>query len=144
MSNGYVQVAPDSTGKKLQTFENTVPSNTVEAQAAVLVDSTGTPLSANLPTIATTLAVLKGNNDGTAVAATEGTDYYKPGATDVAIADGGTGASTAAAARQNIMAFAVSTVTSNTTLSAPSWQIILGDTSGGAVTTTLPTAASNT
>lgn len=34
--------------------------------------------------------------------ATEGTDYYKPGGTDVAVADGGTGASTAAAARTNL------------------------------------------
>lgn len=34
--------------------------------------------------------------------AVEGTDYYKPTGTDVAVADGGTGASTAAAARSNL------------------------------------------
>lgn len=34
--------------------------------------------------------------------ATEGTDYYKPSGTDVAVADGGTGASTAAGARANL------------------------------------------
>jgi len=34
--------------------------------------------------------------------ATAGTDYYAPGSTDVAVADGGTGASTAAAARTNL------------------------------------------
>jgi hypothetical protein len=34
--------------------------------------------------------------------ATEGTDYWKPGGTDVAVADGGTGASTAGAARTNL------------------------------------------
>lgn len=34
--------------------------------------------------------------------AVEGTDYWKPGGTDVAVADGGTGASTAAAARTNL------------------------------------------
>lgn len=39
---------------------------------------------------------------GVASAAVEGTDYWKPGATDVAVADGGTGASTAAAARTNL------------------------------------------
>lgn len=32
----------------------------------------------------------------------QGTDYYAPGGTDVAVADGGTGASTAAAARTNL------------------------------------------
>ena len=36
---------------------------------------------------------------GTMGVATEGTDYYKPGGTDVAVADGGTGSSTAATAR---------------------------------------------
>jgi len=35
-------------------------------------------------------------------AATAGTDYYNPGGTDVAVADGGTGASTASAARDNL------------------------------------------
>lgn len=34
--------------------------------------------------------------------ASEGTDYYAPGGTDVAVADGGTGASTAAGARSNL------------------------------------------
>jgi ubiquinone biosynthesis protein UbiJ len=38
---GLVQVAPDSTGKKIQTFENTISTNVVEAQAVVPVDSTG-------------------------------------------------------------------------------------------------------
>lgn len=33
---------------------------------------------------------------------TEGTDYYKPAGTDVAVADGGTGSSTAAGARTNL------------------------------------------
>lgn len=43
-------------------------------------------------------AILKGNGSGGFSNATAGTDYYNPGGTDVAIADGGTGASTAAAA----------------------------------------------
>lgn len=39
-------------------------------------------------------AILKGNGSGGFSSATAGTDYYNPGGTDVAVADGGTGAST--------------------------------------------------
>lgn len=41
MSAQFVRVAPDSTGKKVQTFENTIGSDVVEAQGVVLVDSSG-------------------------------------------------------------------------------------------------------
>lgn len=40
MSNQYVQIAPDSTGKKVQVFENTVGIDTVESQGVALVDPT--------------------------------------------------------------------------------------------------------
>jgi len=50
MADSFIQVAPDSTGKKMQTYENTVSAQTVEAEAVVLVDTTGTPN----PTIPTT------------------------------------------------------------------------------------------
>lgn len=46
---------------------------------------------------ATTTGILKGTS-GVLSAAVEGVDYYAPGGTEVAIADGGTGQSTAAAA----------------------------------------------
>lgn len=46
MADAYVQLAADSTGKKVQTYENTVNGQTVEAQAVVQVDSTGAPLVA--------------------------------------------------------------------------------------------------
>src|SRR5882724_3845771 len=39
MANAFVQVAPDSSGKKMQTFENVVGGNTVEAEAVTLVRS---------------------------------------------------------------------------------------------------------
>ena len=45
--------------------------------------------------------LIKGSS-GTLSAATAGTDYYNPGGTDVAVADGGTGGSTASAARTNL------------------------------------------
>ncbi len=44
MSDAYVQVAADSTGKKIQTFQNSVSGQTVQSQAVVLVDSSGVPI----------------------------------------------------------------------------------------------------
>lgn len=44
-------------------------------------------------------AILKGNGAGAFSNAAQGTDYYAPAGTDVAIADGGTGASSAVAAQ---------------------------------------------
>lgn len=47
-------------------------------------------------------AILKGNGSGGFSSASEGTDYYGVGGTDVAVTDGGTGASTASGARTNL------------------------------------------
>src|ERR1035437_6369553 len=44
MANGYVQVPPDSTGKKMQTFENTISAQVVESEAVVLTASAGTEI----------------------------------------------------------------------------------------------------
>jgi hypothetical protein len=64
---------------------------------------TGTLPVANGGSGAITLTgILKGNGASAFSAATAGTDYYNPGGTDVAVADGGTGASTAANARTNL------------------------------------------
>lgn len=54
MSDSYVQVAPDSSGKKLQTFENTVGGQTVEAEAVVLADASGVALTTRALSSATT------------------------------------------------------------------------------------------
>lgn len=55
------------------------------------------------------------NTTGTGVLsiAAEGTDYYSPGGTDVAVTDGGTGASTAAGARTNLGLGTIATQDSN-------------------------------
>jgi hypothetical protein len=46
MADAYVQVAIDGSGKKVQTFENTVSTQVVESQGVVLVDSAnGTPIA---------------------------------------------------------------------------------------------------
>lgn len=52
--------------------------------------------------------LVKGNGASAPTAAAAGTDYYNPGGTDVAVADGGTGSSTAAGARTNLSAAALS------------------------------------
>lgn len=52
MADGIVQVAPDSTGKKVRTFEITVGANTVEDQGVVICDP------------ATAANVLAVNSDG--------------------------------------------------------------------------------
>jgi hypothetical protein len=49
-----------------------------------------------------TLSGLLKGTAGVVSAATAGTDYYNPGGTDVAVLDGGTGASNAAGARTNL------------------------------------------
>lgn len=41
MANAYVQVATDGTGKKMQTFQNTISGNDVQSEAVTLVDSSG-------------------------------------------------------------------------------------------------------
>lgn len=55
MADQYVQVLPDSSGKKIQVFENTVGAAVVEAQAVVLVTSAGTALAALPVTLAQTV-----------------------------------------------------------------------------------------
>lgn len=41
MADQYVQLASDSSGKKVQAYENTIGSNTVVACAVVMVSATG-------------------------------------------------------------------------------------------------------
>jgi hypothetical protein len=72
------------------------PSSSVDNEIALFAGTTGKLLKR-----ATTTGLLKATS-GVIAAAVSGTDYYNPGGTDVAIADGGTGASTAAGARTNL------------------------------------------
>lgn len=76
------------------------PSGSVDSEIALYSGTGGKTLKR-----ATASGVLKASS-GVIAAATAGTDYYAPGSTDVAVADGGTGASSAAAARTNLGAAA--------------------------------------
>lgn len=49
MASNFVQVIPDSTGKKIQTYENTVGSDLVETQAVALVGTDAAPFTPNNP-----------------------------------------------------------------------------------------------
>jgi hypothetical protein len=72
------------------------PSSAVASELALFDGTTGKLIKS------ATLTGLVKATSGVASAATAGTDYYNPGGTDVAVADGGTGASSASAARTNL------------------------------------------
>jgi hypothetical protein len=78
------------------TGDVTGPSASVDSEIAVYNGTTGKVIKR-----ATTTGLVKATS-GVISAASAGTDYYAPGSTDVAVADGGTGASTASGARSNL------------------------------------------
>ena len=76
----------------------TGPGVSVDSEIALYNGITGTSLKR-----ASTTGILKATS-GVLAAASAGTDYYNPGGTDVAVADGGTGSSTASGALTNLTA----------------------------------------
>lgn len=76
----------------------TGPGVSVDSEIALYDGITGTSLKR-----ASTTGILKATS-GVLTAASAGTDYYNPGGTDVAVADGGTGSSTASGALTNLTA----------------------------------------
>lgn len=65
--------------------------------------------------VATITGLMKGNGTGAVTAAAQGTDYYAPSGTDVALADGGTGGSTAIAAMDNLFTQSSNIASASTT-----------------------------
>lgn len=93
-ANGAIQGPPGPAGSGAG--DTVGPSSSVDSEIALFSGTTGKLLKR-----ASTTGLLKGTS-GVISAATAGTDYYNPTGTDVAIADGGTGSSTAAGAATNL------------------------------------------
>lgn len=74
------------------------------SDATYITQTANGSLSAEQALSSLTTGVMKvTNGTGVISTATEGTDYYKPGGTDVALADGGTGASLADPGADRVM-----------------------------------------
>jgi len=91
-----VYLTPYITGNKGADGSVAGPGSSVDSEIALFSGTGGATVKR-----ATTTGILKAAS-GVIAAAAAGTDYYNPGGTDVAVADGGTGASTASAARDNL------------------------------------------
>jgi hypothetical protein len=77
MADSFIQVAPDGTGKKMQTALNTVSGQDVHAEAVVLVDSLGNPLSTtDLPTSDILHVFVNGSNPTSSVTVQNLVNYF--------------------------------------------------------------------
>jgi hypothetical protein len=89
LANNYVQAPPNSTGVKLQTFENTVGGNVVDAEAVTLVNSSGVEITDGQGGIPATLSA--GPSSGSNVVGTviaqgaKQTNVSAPGATNLGV-----------------------------------------------------------
>lgn len=78
MADAYIQVAPDDSGKKLQTFQNTISGQVVQAEAVTLVTSAGTEitsLNVALPTVARTPASAVVSSSGSVAAGKQSVQF---------------------------------------------------------------------
>lgn len=66
MAEDYIQLQPDSTGKKVQNFKNTRSGNDVYAQAACLVNTAGDPVAPATSSGAANAPITRGTASTTA------------------------------------------------------------------------------
>ncbi len=82
----------------------TGPSGALGVSGTPTINQFGTWLNSTTMQGVSITGLVKGNGASAPAAAVQGTDYYAPSGTDVALADGGTGSSTAAGALANLTA----------------------------------------
>ncbi len=96
------------TGKTMSGASNTFSAigNAALTNSSVTIAGTSVSLGGSITQDAITglssTGIVKRTAANTLATATAGADYYNPGGTDVAVADGGTGSSTASGARTNL------------------------------------------
>jgi len=96
---GAVTILDDTTGTTTLSNIDAIDATTETTLEAAL-DFVATETD---PVVGAVTGIVKADGAGNISAATQGTDYYAPSGTDVAVADGGTGASTAADAIHNLV-----------------------------------------
>lgn len=98
-----IPVATGSADGYLSAADWTIFNSKPPSDATYITQTASAGLSAEQALGALATGILKSTTTtGVVSIAVQGTDYYAPGGTDVAVADGGTGASTAAGARTNL------------------------------------------
>lgn len=106
-SNGAVAVSGTPTVNQIAAWVDSTTIKGVSITGLVKGNGASAPTAAVASTdyiAATTGSAIQKASSGGLTAAVAGTDYYNPGGTDVAVADGGTGSSTAAGALTNLAA----------------------------------------
>jgi hypothetical protein len=98
LTNWTINIAGEPGANGAGTGDVVGPAASIDSEIALYNSTTG-----KLIKRASTTGLLKAAS-GVLAAAVAGTDYYNPGGTDVALADGGTGSSTAAGALANLTA----------------------------------------
>ena len=99
MATGFVQVSPDSTGKKLQTFNNTIGADSVHSEAVTWVGTDG--LSIN-PATGTQSSVASSASNVTLLAANaarKGASIFNDSTTNLFVKFGATASTTSFAVK---------------------------------------------